>query len=68
MKLLTQQEFIFEHQNIPISTTDEEFEDALLNLSTLDLEDDQVRFPKFNEKTDHYIGQIDCGVCLKSFQ
>ena len=36
----------------------ENFKDALLNLSTLDLEDDQVRIPKFNDETDSYIFQV----------
>jgi len=36
----------------------ERFNDALLNLLTLDLEEDQVRIPKFNEETDFFIFQI----------
>ena len=36
----------------------ENFKEALLNLATLDLEDDQVRIPSFNEETDSYIFQI----------
>jgi hypothetical protein len=35
-----------------------DFEEALDNLTTLDLEDDQVRIPEFNEDTDTYIFQI----------
>lgn len=34
------------------------FKDTLLDLTTLDLEDDQVRIPLFNLKTDPYIFQI----------
>jgi hypothetical protein len=40
------------------NNNEEEFRDALLNLATLDLEDDQVRIPEFNEKRDSYIYQI----------
>ena len=36
----------------------EEFEEELENLSTLDLEDDQVRIPSFNEETDDYILKV----------
>lgn len=36
----------------------EEFEDALGELATLDLEDDQVIIPRFNGKTDPYIFYI----------
>jgi len=35
-----------------------DFEEALDNLTTLDLEDDQVRIPEFNEDTDTYIFQL----------
>lgn len=35
----------------------EEFKDALLDLATLDLEDDQVRVPEFDEDTDAYVFQ-----------
>ena len=34
------------------------FQDALLDLATLDLEDDQVRIPTFDEETDPYIFQV----------
>lgn len=33
----------------------EEFKDKLLDLTTLDLEDDQVRIPEFDENTDSYV-------------
>jgi GNAT superfamily N-acetyltransferase len=36
----------------------EDFKNALSDLATLDLEDDQVRIPKFNEETDPFIFQI----------
>jgi GNAT superfamily N-acetyltransferase len=36
----------------------EDFKEALLNLATLDLEDDQVRIPKFDDETDSYIFQV----------
>lgn len=36
----------------------DDFNDMALDLATLDLEDDQVRLPKFNEETDNYILQI----------
>jgi hypothetical protein len=42
----------FENDNV------EDFKEALLNLATLDLEDDQVVIPSFNEDTDSYIFQI----------
>lgn len=35
----------------------EEFKDALLDLATLDLEDDQVRVPEFDQDTDAYVFQ-----------
>lgn len=41
------------------AVTIEEFTDALLNLYTLNLEDDQVVLPKFDKNLDHYIFQID---------
>lgn len=37
---------------------EEEFKRALDELTTLDLEDDQVRIPQFNEDTDTYIIQV----------
>jgi hypothetical protein len=37
----------------------ENFKDMLLNLATLDLEDDQVRIPSFNENTDNYLFTIN---------
>jgi len=36
----------------------EYFKEVLLNLSTLDLEDDQVRIPSFNDETDEYIFKV----------
>ena len=35
--------------------TKDEFTDALLDLSTLDLEDDQVRYPKINHENKSYL-------------
>lgn len=36
----------------------EDFKNALSDLATLDLEDDQVRIPKFDDETDFYIFQV----------
>lgn len=38
--------------------TIEEFEETLSELSTLDLEDDEVRIPKYDEDTDSYIDTV----------
>jgi hypothetical protein len=47
------------NEQLNIETEDvENFKEALLNLTTLDLEDDQVRIPQFNEKTDSYLFQV----------
>lgn len=37
---------------------EEQFEEALTDLATLDLEDDQVRIPVFDEDRDSYIFQV----------
>ena len=37
---------------------EEDFKEALEDLTTLDLEDDQVRYPPFNEDMDSYIIQV----------
>lgn len=37
----------------------QDFEDRLLDIMTLDLEDDQVRIPSFNEDSDTFIFQIN---------
>lgn len=36
----------------------DEFEEALSDLATLDLEDDQVRIPPFDEETDDYVFSV----------
>jgi len=39
--------------------TYEEFDDALSDISTLNLEDDQLGIPEFNQNTDNYLLRID---------
>jgi hypothetical protein len=52
-------EFIIEQNKYKAyDATEEEFKDILTDLVTLDLEDDQVFTPKFNEETDSYIDKI----------
>ena len=53
----TIREYLNKQQNVENEDI-ENFKEALLNLATLDLEDDQVRIPTFNEETDSYIFQI----------
>lgn len=53
----TIQEYLKEHLDLEDDNY-ENFKDVLLNLSTLDLEDDQVRIPLFNGETDSYLFQI----------
>lgn len=47
--------FLMENFNSNI----DDFKEALLNLTTLNLEDDQVGIPQFNEETDNFIFQLE---------
>jgi len=50
-------EYLNEQEKIE-NTDVEDFKEALSNLATLDLEDDQVMLPSFNDETDPFIFQI----------